>query len=357
MPLPPVERNTSKLPAQSETHPYIIKMEIKLTKMRQIMNNIFEIADSNLIITDAKSSLNDYTMNHAFADKLDNISKEVIGLSKCLTEKAAAIRTRVDRALDEKRRFEDVTFIRHVTNQMKKCDLAKEQDPQKIREFKLSEDYPIPRETLDSSDSDDDQTDGKEQQLGEPDGHFMYAKTNENDPMVHSFMCKHCQQTFRDRNELRNHSTHHKMEFYRCLLCAKIFRSIRSFESHQKTHSVRYTCTVCHNTFELKSSLKNHMAVHSTELETCSHKGCTKQFKHRGNFLEHVNWSHRKTKDVPCTSCNKYFQTPSSMRAHRIHKHGYVPELVPGHPLAHTINNKRKATTDANTTATKKPRT
>ena len=116
----------------------------------------------------------------------------------------------------------------------------------------------------------------------------------------------------------------------------QVFRTVRAFESHQKTHSVRHTCTVCKTTFELKSTLKNHMAVHSTDLYKCPHKGCTKELKHRGNFLEHVNWSHRNTKDVPCINCEKYFQTLSSMHAHRIHKHGYVPELVPGHPLAPT---------------------
>ena len=89
------------------------------------------------------------------------------------------------------------------------------------------------------------------------------------------------------------------------------------------------------------------MAVHSTDFYQCSYKGCTKKFKHCKNFLEHMNWSHRKTKDVPCTNCDKYFQTPSSMRAHRIHKHGYVPELVPGHPLAPTYNNKCRSTADA----------
>ena len=321
MPLPPVKCNRPKIPGQSETHPYIIKTDIKLTKMWQIMNSIFKIADINMIITDAKSGVNDYTMNHVFVDRRDNISKEVIGLSKCLTEKAAAIRTRVDKALDDKRRFEDVSFIRDVTNQLHKCEIAQQKDPRKIKEFKLSEDFGIAHETLDSSDDDDDEDEtatGKkpQQELGEPDGHFIYSKTNENDPNSHSFMCKICQKTFRERNKLRNHSAHHKIEFYQCLVCAKVFRTVRAFESHQKTHSVRHMCTVCKTTFELKSTLKNHMAVHSTDLYKCPHKGCTKELKHCGNFLEHVNWSHRNLKDVPCTNCEKYFQTPSSMHAH-----------------------------------------
>ena len=117
MALPPVERDRPKIPGQSETHPYIINMEIKLAKMRQLMN-IFKIADTNMIITDAKSGLNDYTMKHAFGDELDNISKAVIGLSKCLMEKATGIRAQVDRALDDKLRFEDVSFICDVTNQI-----------------------------------------------------------------------------------------------------------------------------------------------------------------------------------------------------------------------------------------------
>ena len=70
--------------------------------MQQIMNRIFEIADSNLIITDAKSRLNDYSMNHDFTDKLDKLSKEVQGLSVHLTEKATVIHEKVDQAVDQK---------------------------------------------------------------------------------------------------------------------------------------------------------------------------------------------------------------------------------------------------------------
>ena len=235
---------------------------------------------------------------------------------------------------------------------MKKCDKALRQT--KITDFKSSEDFRIPTEWLDTSDEEEEleptengkkknQLKKPEQQLGEPDGHFMFSKTNENDPESHSFMCKHCKKTFRDRNDLRNHSGHHKMEFYTCLLCAKVFRSIRAFETHQKTHSIHHTCEVCQQTFALKLTLTNHLAVHSSDRYTCPHQGCNKKIKHRGNFLEHVNWSHRKTKDVPCTNCDKYFQTPSSMRAHRIHQHGYVEELIPGHHLEGQVNRPPKA--------------
>ena len=207
------------------------------------MNSVYDIADSNLILSDAKTGLNDFSMNHDFADQLDSLAKEVDGLSKYMTEKAAEIRERVDTAMQNKRKIQGVHFLTEVTNQMKKCDEAQRQT--KKTDYKRSEDFRIPTEWLDTSDEEEEQLElepaetdkGKkkkqlkkpEQQLGEPDGHFMYSKTNENDPEAHSFMCKHCQKTFRDRNDLRNHSGHHKMEFYTCLLYAKVFRSIRAF--------------------------------------------------------------------------------------------------------------------------------
>ena len=180
----------------------------------------------------------------------------------------------------------------------------------------------------------------KEPELSDPDKHFIYPKDNENDAEKHNFVCKLCSKIFRDINDLRNHDTAHRMEFYRCLLCARIFRSMRAFETHQKSHSASYTCGVCKKTFKLKSTLTNHLPVHSSDTSKCSHPGCTKRFKHCANHLEHVNYAHRKTKDVPCTHCSKMFQTPSSMRAHRVNTDGYVENITPGHPLGDKRPNK-----------------
>ena len=365
MPLPPPvhTRCRSKLAERSETHPYVVKLDVKLRMMRTLMNGIFDIADSNLIISDAKSGLNDFSMNHDFADKLDSLAKEVLGLSKCLSEKANQVREKVDKALDNKRRFQDVHFVRDVTKQMEKCQIAQLQKKSEIREYKYSVDYRIPCEHLDTSDEEEDEAPnskgssvtnkkGKEAELSDPDKHFMYPKDNENDAEKHNFVCKLCTKVFRDINDLRNHDTAHRMEFYRCLLCARIFRSMRAFETHQKSHSASYTCAVCQKTFKLKSTLTNHLPVHSSDKSKCSHPGCKKTFKHRANHLEHVNYAHRKTKDVPCTHCSKMFQTPSSMRAHRVNTHGYVENITPGHPLGgkhpnkpSTLPKKKKAKT------------
>ena len=112
----------------------------------------------------------------------------------------------------------------------------------------------------------------------------------------------------------------------------KVFRSMRSFENHNKSHSFDYTCEICRKTFMLKTSLTNHKQVHSIELMHCSFENCSKAFKHRQNQLEHIQWGHRDKKECPCTVCGKLFQTPTVMRGHRIRQHGHVVDLIPGHP-------------------------
>ena len=184
------------------------------------------------------------------------------------------------------------------------------------------------------SDSDSENDVVKEPVSGELDGCFAYPKDNKNPAEGHNFLCDHCDKVFRDQHELRNHYTNHKIEFYTCLVCDKLFRSVRSFEIYRQSHPTLYTCTECSKIFKLKTSLTNHAQVHSNKWLACSHNGCEHTFQHRQNHLEHVKWGHQDKKECPCNICGKMFQTPTNMRIHRVKKHGYVEELLLGHPYA-----------------------
>ena len=52
------------------------------------MVKIFNLADTDMIVHDAESGLNDYSKNLKFADELDDISKHLVGLSQECCEKA-----------------------------------------------------------------------------------------------------------------------------------------------------------------------------------------------------------------------------------------------------------------------------
>ena len=306
MPLPKRRKRTLKLTEGADQHPYVIKLNIKLYKLSCLMNQIYEIADSNLILTDARTGLNDFTMNELFAKKLDDVSKNVTGLAQRIQDKATELRDKIDKAIDTKENLREVICTGEVLDWSKKCIIAQKQT--KIKRFKHSKEFRVKVEHLDSSDEDEDLT----PQQGELDGKFQFPKKNENPAECHNFSCEECCSVFRDENELRNHDSNHKIEFYRCLQCLKVFRSMRSFENHNKSHNFDYTCEICNKTFMLKTSLTNHKQVHSTDLMHCTFQNCQRAFKHRQNQLEHIQWGHRDKKRMSLYCLRKTFSNTYS---------------------------------------------
>ena len=323
MPLPPKRKR--ELSDDLKQHPYVTKLDLRIKKVKHMLNSIYDVACSNLVLTDAEAGVQDFSMNYYFADKLKKLSKTIMNFANSMCDKADEIRDHTRKAEDKKVRIQPVQFIDEIHDIRDKSDVAQKKRSAKIRDFKHSTELRPKREVMSSSEDEGNEP-------GDPDGHFLHPKTNENPPERHSFICKFCECVFRDKNELHNHYAQHNMEYYTCMNCNRVFHTLRSFDTHQTSHNDRHICTVCKQSFKLKTTLHNHMSVHAKATLTCSHPGCPKTFKHRPNQLEHVTYGHRKTKDVPCSHCTKMFKTPTSMRAHRIVYHGYVPDITPGHP-------------------------
>ena len=74
------------------------------------MNDIFQLANNDLIVCDFDTGLNDYSKNFKFADNLDVISKELIVLSKECSDKANAIMDRIAQAKGDKHLIQDIVF-------------------------------------------------------------------------------------------------------------------------------------------------------------------------------------------------------------------------------------------------------
>ena len=223
--------------------------------------------------------------------------------------------------------MQDVIFMDEITDYKKKCAETKKNPRVK---FVPSQDFRIKTEWI--SDDELDAENPTQNYFGEVDGHFTYPKDNENPVESHSFVCDHCGEVFWDRNELRNHYTNHRLEFFQCLICDKIYQSVRAFEVHKESHDKHHMCLVCQKSFKLKTTLTNHAQVHSEDRMHCSHPGCDKTFKHRQNQLEHIKWGHRDAKTCPCKICGKMFQTPTNMHTHRLRQHGPASDLIPGYP-------------------------
>ena len=275
MPLPP-KRKKHELSDDLKHHPYVTKLDIRVKKLQHMLNSIYDVASSNLILTDAEAGVQDFSMNYYFADQLDKLSKKMLNFANSMSDKALEIRQRTTAAEDKKVLIQPVHFVDEIHDISKKSDVAQNRRTAKIRDFTYSTQMHAKREVMSSN---EDET----AEPGDPDGHFLKPKTNENPSEKHNFICKFCECVHRDKNDLRNHYSQHNMEYYTCMQCNKVFRTLRSLDEHQTSHNERYTCEVCSQSFLLKTMLHNHMAVHSKTTLPCSHPGCSKTFHHRAN--------------------------------------------------------------------------
>ena len=333
-------------------HPNAIKLDMRLSKLDALLDNIFVLADGDILVSNAETGLTDFSINEKFAKKLEDASKLVAGLANQLNEKAAIVLEKLDEARDRKVQMQDIVHVEDVTDFKKKCDAAKQHPRTK---FVPSQDFRIKTEWI--SDDSGDKQEAKQQAnfSGETDGHFAFPKTNENPAETHSFICEHCQGVFHDRHELCNHYTNHRLEFLQCLVCDQIYRSVHAFQVHNESHDKLHVCLVCCKGFKLKTTLTNHAQVHSDKRLHCSVSGCDKFYKHRQNQVEHVRWGHRDKKECPCTIYGKLFQTPTNMRTRRLRQHRLAHELIPGYPV--TEHNKKCTAKQQASQAAKKGKT
>ena len=80
MPLPPAGRKL-KHNHPSLQHPYAFKVDTKLLKLDAVLNGIFDVADGDLLVSNAETGLTNVSLNEKFAKKLEEVSKCVAGLA------------------------------------------------------------------------------------------------------------------------------------------------------------------------------------------------------------------------------------------------------------------------------------
>ena len=80
MPLPPPSKKL-KCNHPSLQHPYSVKLDTRLSKLNALLNNIYEVADGNLLVSNTEMGLTDFSINEKFAKKLKEASKRVAGLA------------------------------------------------------------------------------------------------------------------------------------------------------------------------------------------------------------------------------------------------------------------------------------
>ena len=112
------------------------------------------------------------------------------------------------------------------------------------------------------------------------------------------------------------------LAFFKCLnwdnlLFINVYRSYTLNQHVQTVHEgLRFTCHTCGKTFSRKTTLDNHMTLHTSERpHKCPHPSCNQDFTTKSSLTDHLNL-HPDHKPFPCTICHKSFNRKSYLKSH-----------------------------------------
>uniref|UniRef100_A0A3B3YHE4 C2H2-type domain-containing protein n=1 Tax=Poecilia mexicana TaxID=48701 RepID=A0A3B3YHE4_9TELE len=107
-------------------------------------------------------------------------------------------------------------------------------------------------------------------------------------------------------------------EPFDCDFCGKSFSLKSSLNNHVKIHTGEKSCDFCGKTFNSSSDLKKHMRVHTGEKPFCC-EDCGKRFSLSASLNRHRR-VHTEEKPFGCDVCGKRFTVSSYLEKHmRIH--------------------------------------
>ncbi|KAK3099472.1 hypothetical protein FSP39_004985 [Pinctada imbricata] len=156
------------------------------------------------------------------------------------------------------------------------------------------------------------------------------------------FKCSRCQDRFASKNVAERHvAKNYCQQYWRrtCPFCAVIFRFRNMYEAHMlqfHKHEYPFKCENCDRIFYRASAYNSHRVnIHGREpfrphpeglVEVISCKICSKMFRGRGNFNQHMLAHHGDTaKPFICEQCGARFSSQRSMREHVINTHERDP--------------------------------
>ncbi|XP_013161929.1 PREDICTED: zinc finger protein OZF-like [Papilio xuthus] len=162
------------------------------------------------------------------------------------------------------------------------------------------------------------------------------------------YICPTCQKQYTQHKRYLNHLLTHEIEqtkvkletdydsidifgesdysdqLYKCEECDKTFNKERALISHRRKHKnyvtkdKNFECDYCHKMFSMKSLLKRHLKLHSTNRPFQCNQ-CSKSYTRQDQLIEHIK-KHDKVKAHVCSYCNKGFSQLCSLKEHlRVH--------------------------------------
>ena len=129
-----------------------------------------QLADNNLMLANCDTGINNYDLQYKFADKLEEVGKQLTKLTNNCSVKAAEIRDKIEFYQDSKQQFQPAYFVGEVLKTSERDPVAKKHT---LKEFIRDETVILKKEHyatwISHSDSDDNKP-------GDMDTKFTYRK-------------------------------------------------------------------------------------------------------------------------------------------------------------------------------------
>lgn len=151
--------------------------------------------------------------------------------------------------------------------------------------------------------------------------HSPHSSTKGEVKMDRKYECNLCDKHFVHKSSLVNHIRLHSGERpFKCSDCGKTFTLSSNLRRHARYHSGEkpHKCENCGKRFTRKSDLKVHRRIHTGE-RPYSCQICDRRFTYSSNLNSHIR-IHTDGKPFNCAECNKNFNQLRYLKRHmKIH--------------------------------------
>ncbi|XP_013141843.1 PREDICTED: zinc finger protein Xfin-like isoform X2 [Papilio polytes] len=133
--------------------------------------------------------------------------------------------------------------------------------------------------------------------------------------------CPICDQHFQDLPGWRQHLREHShIKTYRCSLCPKKFCDSSNFSKHRKVHNQhKYICDLCGGKFCAKTGIIRHLKTHEP-MNPLPCSQCDRIFDSDNKLRKHMRIKHNKY-PLSCPVCRRKFKTCKQRWDHMWDKH------------------------------------
>ncbi|KAK3100411.1 hypothetical protein FSP39_019416 [Pinctada imbricata] len=134
--------------------------------------------------------------------------------------------------------------------------------------------------------------------------------------------CTQCEKHFKSSRQLSRHEKQHCNPTYCCKKCGKLYKSLKSYQDHERSHEEGYVkpefvCRDCGKAFSTKYVLQNHVkSEHLGMKKSYLCPTCGKSFTQKNSYLLHAN-VHLGIRPFICEICGDSFPYEKSLKEHK----------------------------------------